>query len=222
MKVHVASSDVQRGQTGLPPEFARLSMRMVRAASAAEVYAHPRAELARVTDLGLLHRVATGFYVAVPDDRVGTEWMPGLEAAAAGIAVAACSADDAVVMGVSAARLHGAIPRALATAVVAVPTRHDPIRLADRQAVVRFVVRDTARLDAERIDTELGPVLVTTAEQTVLDLVKRPGLGDAEGEVWPAVEQLYRKCDPKVLAEIAEAQKMRTALTRMQDRLGEK
>lgn len=87
----------------------------------------------------LLHRVATGFYVAVPDDRVRAEWMPGLEAAAAGTAVAAYSADDAVVMGVSAARLHGAIPRALATAVVAVPTLHDPIRLADRQAVVRFV-----------------------------------------------------------------------------------
>ncbi|MBY6687826.1 hypothetical protein HQ305_21165 [Rhodococcus sp. BP-149] len=96
--------------------------------------------------------------MALPDDQVGTEWMSGLEAAAAGIAVAACSADEAVVMGVSSARLHGVIPRALATAVVAVPTRQDPIRLADRQAVIRFVVYDTARLNAERIDTELGPV----------------------------------------------------------------
>lgn len=218
----MTTSDVRRRHAGLPPAFARLPMRMVRAATAADVYAHPRAELARLTDLGLLHRVATGFYVAVPDDHVGTGWMPGLEAAAAGIAVAAYSADDAFVMGVSAARLHGVIPRALATAVVAVPTRHDPIRLADRQALVRFVVRDTARLDAERIDTELGPVLVTTAEQTVLDLVKRPGLGDAEGEVWPAVEQLYRRCEPEVLAEIAEAQKMRTTLLRLQARLGEK
>ncbi|WP_176458141.1 MULTISPECIES: hypothetical protein [Nocardiaceae] len=112
-------------------------MRVVRAASAAEVYAHPRAELVRLTGLGLLHRVATGLYVAVPDDRVGTEWMPGLEAAAGGIAVAAYSADDAVVMGVSAARLHGAIPRALATAVVAVPKRHDPLRLADRRELGR-------------------------------------------------------------------------------------
>lgn len=189
---------------------------MVSAATAADVYAHPRAELARLNDLGLMHWVATGFYLAVPDDQVGAEWMPGLEAAAAGIAVAAYSADDAVGMGVSAARLHGAVPRALATAVVAVPTRHDPIRLAYRQALGRFVVRDTARLDAERIDTELGAVLVTTAEQTVLDLVKRPGLGDAEGEVWPAVEQLYRRCDRGVLAEIAGAQKMRTTLVRLQ------
>ncbi|WP_143537843.1 type IV toxin-antitoxin system AbiEi family antitoxin [Rhodococcus sp. 14-1411-2a] len=102
-----------------------------------------------------------------------------LGAAAAGIAVSAYGRDDAVVMGVSAARLHGAIPRALATAVVAVPTRHDPIRLADREAVIRFVVRDMARLDAERIDTELGAVLVTTAKQTVFDLAMCPGLGDA-------------------------------------------
>ena len=217
----MTTSDVRRRQTGIPPEFARLPMRMVRAATAADVYAHPRAELARLTDLGLLHRVATGFYVAVPDDRVRAEWMPGLEAAAAGIAVAAYGTDDVVVMGVSAARLHGAIPRALATAVVAVPTRHDPIRLADRQAVVRFVVRDTARLDAERLDTELGAVLVTRAEQTVLDLVKRPGLGDAEGEVWPAVEQMYRRCDPEVLAELAGAQKMRRTLARLRNRLWE-
>ncbi|MEW1881071.1 type IV toxin-antitoxin system AbiEi family antitoxin [Rhodococcus sp. NPDC080181] len=145
----------------------------------------------------------------------------GLEAAVARIAVSAYGPDDAVVMGVSAARLHGAIPRALATAVVAVPTRHDPIRLADRLAVVRVVVSDTARLDAGRIDTDLGAVLVSTAEQTVLDLVKRPGLGDAEGVVWTAVEQLYRRCDPNVVAEIAGALTMRTTLVRLRDRLGE-
>ncbi|MGB3373038.1 MAG: type IV toxin-antitoxin system AbiEi family antitoxin [Rhodococcus sp. (in: high G+C Gram-positive bacteria)] len=115
--------------------------------------------------------------------------MPGLEAAAAGIAVAAYGLDDAVVMGVSSARLHGVIPRALATAVIAVPTRHDPIRsadrqAADRQAVVRFVVRDTTRLDAERIRTELGPVLVTTPEQTVLDLMKRPVIHSHGRLVW--------------------------------------
>ena len=114
------------------------------------------ARRACAADGPLLHRVATGFFAAVPDDRVGTEWMPGVEAAAVGVAVAAYGRDDAVVMGVSAARLHGVVPRALANAVVAVPTRHDPIRLADRQAVGRFVVRYTARLDAEPIDTELG------------------------------------------------------------------
>ncbi|MGB3373039.1 MAG: hypothetical protein WBD41_12895 [Rhodococcus sp. (in: high G+C Gram-positive bacteria)] len=57
----MATSDVRRRQTGLPPEFARLPMRMDRAATAAETYAHPRAELVRLADFGLLHRVATGF-----------------------------------------------------------------------------------------------------------------------------------------------------------------
>ncbi|MDV6259824.1 hypothetical protein [Rhodococcoides yunnanense] len=85
----MTTSDARRRRNGLPPEFARFPMRMVLAATAARVFAHPRAGLARLTDLGLLHRVATGFCVAVPDDHVGTDWMPGLETAAAGIAVAA-------------------------------------------------------------------------------------------------------------------------------------
>ena len=57
----MTASDVRRRQAGLPSEFAGLPMRMVRAATAADVDAHPRAELARLTDLGLLHLVAKGF-----------------------------------------------------------------------------------------------------------------------------------------------------------------
>ena len=53
MKVTVTTSDVRRRQTGLPSEFARLPMRRVRAATAAQVYAHPRAELVRLTGLSL-------------------------------------------------------------------------------------------------------------------------------------------------------------------------
>ena len=41
----------------------------------------------------------------------------------------------------------------------------DLVRLADRQVVVRFVLRDNVRLNAERINTELGPVVVTTPFQ---------------------------------------------------------
>ena len=59
-----------------------------------------------------------------------------------------------------------------------------------------------------------------TAQRKIAGL--QTGLGDAECEVWPAVEQLYRRCSPEVLAEIAGAQNMRTTLTRLQDRLGER
>lgn len=96
---------------------------------------------------------------------VGHTWMPDLEVAAAGIASAIYGIDHVVVMGVSAARLLGAIPRALATAVVAVPRQHRTIGLSDRTAVVRFVKRGTDRLDAERFNTPQGVALITTPEQ---------------------------------------------------------
>ncbi len=53
-------------------------------------------------------------------------------------------------MGLSAARLHGAVSRALAVAVVAIEKNRPNVALADRDAYVVFVRRRTARLDAER------------------------------------------------------------------------
>jgi hypothetical protein len=137
-----------------------------------------------------------------------------LEAAAAGIASAIYGADDVVLMGVSAARVLGAIPRALAAAVVAVPKQHRPITLTDRSAVVQFVKRDTHRLDAERVQTPLGPALVTTPEQTVLDLAHRPSLGDAEVEVPTAIAALYERSDKKRIAAIAVDQRLTASLRR--------
>ncbi|MEV4240872.1 hypothetical protein ACIBJI_40500 [Nocardia sp. NPDC050408] len=112
----------------------------------------------------MLHRVAHGYYIIVPPDFVGRTWLPGLEAAAAGIASSIYGPDQAIVMGISAARMLGAVPRGLATAVIAVPNQHRPIALTDRSAQVRFVRRDTDTLDAERVETPLGPALVTTPE----------------------------------------------------------
>lgn len=213
MRTEGVKMEQTRG-TPLPAELARTALRTIRPQDATEVYAHPRPELARLADRGVLHRVAHGYYVVVPQEHVGRAWLPGLEAAAAGIASTIYGADNVVVMGVSAARLHGAIPRALATAIVAVPYRHRPIDLADRPATLRFVQRDTDGLDAERIDTALGPVLVTTPEQTVLDLSRRPLLGNAETEIPAAIATLYRRSDPDRLEELAREQRMVASLRR--------
>lgn len=59
---------------------------------------------------------------------MGRLWLPSLEGAAAGIASTIYGADNAILMGVSAARVLGVIPRALATAVVAVPKQHRSIK----------------------------------------------------------------------------------------------
>ncbi|SPM31614.1 type IV toxin-antitoxin system AbiEi family antitoxin domain-containing protein [Mycobacterium terramassiliense] len=205
---------VNRRNTSLPAVLASAPLRTIRAEDAGGAYAFPGPELARLADRGQLQRVAHGYYVVVPQDMIGREWVPNLEAAAAGIASAIYGANHAVLMGISAARVLGAIPRALATAVVAVPGQHRPIRLKDRQAVVRFVKRDTDRLDAERIETPLGPAIVTTPEQTVLDLAQRPALGDAPNEVPAAIRMLYERSDHQRLQALAADQRRTASLRR--------
>ncbi len=163
---------------------------------------------------GVLHRAAPGYYIVVPPEQAGGPWTPNLEATAAGIAATIYGADNVVVMGISAARIHNVIPRALATAVVAVPRRHRPITLTDRTATIRFLRRDTTGLDAERIDTPLGPALVTTPEQTILDLARWPLLGDAENEIPAAIAGLFRRSDRERLAALASEQGLTAALAR--------
>ena len=83
---------------------------------------------------GTPHRLADGYYVVVPQDMVGRKWIPDLEAAAAGIATAIHGQSDIVVMGLSAARLHGESPR-LGNRNRRGAEPHRPITLTDRQAV---------------------------------------------------------------------------------------
>ena len=192
-------------------------MRTFRTSDAVIAYAHPASQLRRLEQLGVLHRLAHGYYTVVPQDQIGTGWMPTLEAAAAGIAAARFHPARAPLMGVSAARVHGALPRALAVAIVAAPTQHDPITLLDRPASVRFVKRDTTRVDVETVTTELGRALVTSIEQTVLDLARRPVLGVAEDQIPEALRALLPRCEPEVLDELARLQRLRSALARARD-----
>ncbi|GAA4536033.1 hypothetical protein [Pseudonocardia xishanensis] len=96
-------------------------------------------------------------------------------------------------MGVSAARIHGAIPRALSVAGVAGQRHRRTLELSDRDAVVLFVRRDIARLDVQRHRTELGQGWVTTVEQTLLDLIARPDLGGVPGLAQEAVAALISR-----------------------------
>jgi hypothetical protein len=59
--------------------------------------------------------------MVAPQDETGTGWMSTLEAAAAGIATADFGPANAILMGVSTARLHGAIPRALGSSSATPP-----------------------------------------------------------------------------------------------------
>lgn len=186
----------------------------MRPADAVDVYANPAKELARLAERGFLHKLATGYYAVVPPHSTDRAWLPSLEAAGYGIAAADYGVDGAVLMGLSAARLHGAVPRALEVAVVAVPKNRPSLALADRDAVVRFVRRDTDRLDAERLSIDLGAALVTSVEQTLLDLAHRPRLGGVPAESNAAIRGLWPRADVNLLTEIAAGQRLRSALVR--------
>jgi predicted transcriptional regulator of viral defense system len=185
---------------------------VLRPVEAEGIYSNPRAEFARLERAGALHRLAPGLYAAVPDDRIGRAWQPPLEAAALGIACTGGHASDSALMGISAARVLDAIPRALNVAIVAVTRHRRTLELTDRRAVIHFVRRDVARLDLQRHRTELGQGWVTTIEQTLLDLAARPALGGAPDAAREAITALIPRADMTLLQELATRQRRRRAL----------
>ena len=79
-----------------------------------------------------------------------------------------------VLMHLSAARIHGAIPRALAIAVLAVPKQRPTLETTCGRIV--SVKRDVGTLKRMRIETELATGWSTILEQTTTDLARRPDL----------------------------------------------
>lgn len=195
----------------VPPEKLRQG-RVLRPADAEDIYSHPRAQFARLERAGALHRLAPGLFAAVPDDRVGRDWLPALEDVALGVAGAGGHIADSALMGISAARVHGAVPRALNIAVVAVQRHRRTLQLTDRNAAILFVRRDVARLNVQRHRTELGQGWITSLEQTLLDLIARPGLGDVPDATHEAIDALLPRADKTLLRDLAAQQHRRSAL----------
>lgn len=204
----------------IPTKLARRTNRVLRPRDAADVYAHPRGEFERLLAQAVLHRIATGYYALAPMARLGdARWHPDLAAAALGVAQADYGRDAVALMGVTAARRHGALPRAIGTAVVAVPKQRPPLRthLGD----IVFVKRDVRRLDLERAETELTTGWMTTPEQTVLDIAARPELGGIEAaDARTILRALGRKVDWTLAEELARDQHRPGALARAKEAAG--
>jgi len=194
--------------------IARAPMRTVRAPDLAGVYAFPGPALSALARRGVVHRLAHGIYCAVPPEHVGGAWRPAIEAAAAAIATALYGDRVPVLTGFTAARVHQALPRAIGVGYVAVPSQRRPMGLADRDGEIRFVMRAVSKLDAVAVTTELGQALVTTLEQTVLDLARAdPRAEDLDAQ--EAIDALWPQCDPAVLEEIAARQRMGATYARV-------
>ena len=195
----------RRRARGLPNELARAENRIVRPRDFGDIYRNAGADFARLADAGLLVRVAHGYYAIVPEGERGRRWRPPIEAIALGIAVADYGYDDAALMGITAARLLGVVPRSLNTAVVAVPRQRPVVETGFGR--VHFVKRAIHTLQVQRAQTLLVDGYTTTPEQTVLDLTARPTLGGVTGDTaQEAVLALWPRCDRDVVRELAQRQ----------------
>ena len=202
------------GREDVLRRVARAPLRTIQVADLATRYAHPKKEVRELERRGLLHRLAHGIYCAVPQEADPVSWRPTLEAATAAVATARFGDRVPVLTGLTAARVHRALPRALGAGYVAVPTSRRPVTLADRDAQVHYVQRDVRALDAVLVQTDLGSALATTPEQTVLDLARDDPRGE-DLDARQAIDALWAGCDPATLNDIAGRQRMRATLRRV-------
>jgi hypothetical protein len=187
---------------------------VLRPQDATDLYRNPRAEFRRMERTGVLRRVATGYYVAVPQERIGDPtWRPPIEDIAIGIAVADYG-DAAALMGLSAARYHGAVPRAHAKAWIVTNVSRRPVD-GGLFGLFVFVARDVGSLDLVRAHTEIATGWVTSLEQTAVDLLRRPSWADGRRAAEDAVARLLPRCRGDRLDELAAAQRGRSALARI-------
>jgi len=174
--------------------------RIVRPRDAAHIYRTPTAEFARLADQGVLARVATGYWALVPDLERG-RWRPDTAAIALGVARADYERDAVALVGATAARHHGAWPRALAVAFVATPKQRPGLQTPYGE--IRFVKRDIALLDVEAMHTEVTDGWTTTREQTILDLARRPDLAGDVATARTMLTDLLHQADIAHLFEVA-------------------
>jgi predicted transcriptional regulator of viral defense system len=178
-----------------------------------DLYADPADEFARLVGTKVLARLAHGYYVVIPEEAREAHWQPAIEGVALGIAVADYGRDAVALMGPTAARLHGVIPRTPATATVAVPRQRPPLDTTAGR--IQFVTRNVDKLDVQRTTTDITAGWTTTPEQTVLDLADRPNLGGiAPATTEEAITTLTHRCDPQLVAQLAQQQRKLAAWQR--------
>ena len=188
--------------------------RVVKPKALAGRAADPWAEFSRLARDGVLAKLVHGYYALVPEEHRSGGWKPAIESAALGIAVADYGRAHVAVMGPSAARLLGVIPRALAVATIACPRQRPELHTV--AGTVRFVMRDVTRLETRPVKTELTVGLVTTPEQTILDLADRPTLGGVTPATSrEAMEGLATLADLSIVARLAEGQRKPSAWRRL-------
>lgn len=196
--------------------LASLKLGVLRPRDAAEIYTQPALQFYRWEQEGVLLKVAHGYYAHIPESARGTDWRPEIEALALGVGQADYGRNAVALMHLSAARIHGAIPRALAVAVLAGPKQRPALETTCGRIV--FVKRDVDALKRMRVDTELASGWSTSLEQTTMDLSRRPNLVAGLSKVArDAACSLFPRCSEQKLNLLVQEQRMGAALTRVKE-----
>lgn len=201
-------------ETPVPRSLAARSVKIVRPRDATDTYTNPAVQFRRLADAGQLVRVAHGYYAIPPAEWSGDpHWRPTPESVALGIGIADYGRDDVVLSGISAARLLGIPPRALATAVVSIPVRRPPIKTIS--GPITFWHRSTAALDFSKVRTELATGWSATAEQALLDVADHPTLGGVPvSTATEVIRQLAPRVDWRQVHDLSLRQQKRAAYAR--------
>jgi len=163
---------------------------------------------------GAILRVAHGAYILIPERerRRDPDWRPPLERVAHGIAAAAFGMDQVALVGPSAARVHGALPRPLGIATVSYPSTR-PRDIETLVGTVRTYRRSIDQMDVVRLNNDLVNGFVTSVEMTMLDLASKvPKWPIALTDRHEAIRLLAARADWDLINEIADQYRKRTAL----------
>jgi predicted transcriptional regulator of viral defense system len=198
----------------IPGQLLRRSTRVVRPRDLAEVYAHPSQEVQRLESKGVLMNLAHGYYAVPPSEWLGDPaWVPQIEAVALGVAAADYEPAQSAVVGISAARVLGFLPRAIGTAILAVPVRRRP--LTSNVGRVHFWQRRAERMETQVWRSELGQGRVSTAEQALLDVADRPDRGGVTlASAEEALRNLSSAADWERASALAALQKAESSYRR--------
>lgn len=173
----------------------------------------------RLERAGSLVRVARGAYVLVPEGlrQPDPTWRPPLERVALGLAASAHGRTEVALIGPSAARVHGCIPRAMAIATVSTPSTR-PRETESLVGVIRSYRRTIDQMDVVHIRNDFVDGLVTSVEMTMLDLAsKTPKWPIGEPDRAEAIRLLASKADWVIVDEIAARHRKATAAKSLPD-----
>lgn len=171
-------------------------------------------EFKRFEASGVILRVARGSYVLVPEAlrRPDPSWRPTLESIALGLAAASFGPAEVALIGPSAARVHGALPRSISIATVSYPSTR-PRDIETVCGTVRTYRRSIDQMDVVQANSDLVQGQVTSIEMTMLDLAsKAPKWPIGHSDRIQAIRLLAARADWDLAEEIANDHRKKTSL----------